>query len=179
MKTDGLLYNFKVCYIYVCMHVQEAESVLAAQVALTVRDSIYYIGHGNVSLSRLHLNFLTSPPRTLRLAAPHKTEVRRVMMSMRRCFPSMHQRVHEPSGYIVDISRDNQGEESGQSGERRTTRAVVNRSRLNVGGGMPGYGGMFGPMLVSRVQTVRIKREFVQSKNNKLLIILLFLLYLF
>ena len=124
--------------------------MLAAQVALTVRDCVYYIGHGNVSLARLHINFLTPPPRVLRLAAPHKTEVRRVMMSMRRCFPSMH-RMHEPSGYIVDISRDNEGGGDGAqgSGERRTTRAVVNRSQMNVGGGMPGYGGIFGPMLVS------------------------------
>ena len=131
------------------LYQKEAEAVLAAQIALTVRDSIYYIGHGNVSLARLHINYLTPPPRYLRLAAPHKTEVRRVMMSMRRCFPSMH-RMHEPSGYIVDISRDGDGAGGDQSsGERRTTRAVVNRSTLGVGGGMPGYGGMFGPMLVS------------------------------
>lgn len=131
---------------------QEPESVLAAQVALTVRDVIYYIGHGNVSLSRLHLNFLTPPPRLLRLAAPHKTEMRRVMMSMRRCFPSMPPRPEEPSGYIVDISQDGNVPGGSQaSGDMRTTRAVVNRGQLNIGGGLPGLAGMFAPMLVSEL----------------------------
>ena len=127
---------------------QEAESVLAAQVAITVRDVIYYIGHGYVSLSRLHINFLIPPPRMLHLAAPHKTEMRRVMLSMRRCFPTMMPPIEEPSGYIVDISQDGSGP-GGSQASGATTRAVVNKGKLDVSGGLPGFAGMFGPMLVS------------------------------
>ena len=63
-------------------------------------------------------------------------------------------RAEAPSGYIVEISKE---DENGEGGERNSTRAIVNRDSgggargsggaeapLNpLAGGMPGFGGLF------------------------------------
>ncbi len=125
--------------LYLVFHVslqQDTDAMTATRVALTVKDFNYYIGHAYVSLSRLHINMMAAPPRTIRLTAPRRTEMRRMMTQMRNDPPP---RSEVPSGYIVDISRDDDIGEA--SGERRSTRAIVNRATpLGGGGGAEGGG---------------------------------------
>lgn len=102
--------------------------MLATRVALTVKDFNYYMGHAYVSLSRLHINMMATPPRTIRLTAPKRTEMRRMVQQMRSNAPPRRTgRGEAPSGYIVDISRDDAPGES--------TRAIVNRGDPVVQGG--------------------------------------------
>ena len=115
--------------MHVMFVLQDRDAMAATRVALTVKDFNYYIGHAYVSLSHLHVNMLAAPPRTIRLTATHRTEMRRMVTRVRRD-PSP--RSEAPSGYIVDISRDDDAREG------RTTRAIVNRSG---GGGGAGRGG--------------------------------------
>lgn len=123
----------------------------ATRVALTVKDFNYYIGHAQVSLSRLNINMLSKPPRTLRLTAQRRTEVRRMIRG------GAPPRGEAPSGYIVDISKDN---EAGGEGGGTSTRAIVNRDSgargvggvpaarpSPFGGGFPGLGGLLPPEL--------------------------------
>lgn len=131
---------------------QSAEGMGATRVALTVKDFNYYIGHAYVSLSRLHISMPAKPPRTLRLAAQRRTEMRRMMHQFRGAAPP---RGEAPSGYIVDISNDDEAGDDGTS-----TRAIVNRDSgargvgegaarrpSPFGGGFPGLGGLFPPGL--------------------------------
>lgn len=106
----------------------------ATRVALTVKDFNYYIGHAYASLSRLHINMTAAPPRNIRLTAPRRTEMRHMMHQFRG---NPAPRGEAPSGYIVDISRDDEGEDGG---ERRSTRAIVNRGGGSGGGGGGGGG---------------------------------------
>lgn len=105
--------------------------MMATRVALTVKDFNYYIGHAYVSLSRLHINMLANPPRNIRLTAPRRTEMRRMMQQF-RSNAAPPRRGEAPSGYIVDISRDDAPGDS--------TRAIVNRGSGGGGGGEPGEG---------------------------------------
>lgn len=115
---------------------QDSDAMAATREALTVKDFNYYIGHAYVSLSRLHINMMATPPRTVRLTAPRRTEMRRMMTQFRND-PSPRSDI--PSGYIVDISRD---DEEGGGGERRSTRAIVNRTAGRGGAeGREGSGG--------------------------------------
>jgi hypothetical protein len=120
--------------------------------ALTVKDFNYYIGHAYVSLSRLNINMQSNPPRTLRLTAQRRTEMRRMMNQFRGAAPP---RLEPPSGFIVDISKDDEN-----GGEGGSTRAIVSRENgaRGVGeaaarpapfggGGFPGLGGLFPPGL--------------------------------
>ena len=135
---------YPICYsnnVLTPFSFQDDEVRVATRVALTVKDFNYYIGHAYVSLSRLHINMSAVPPRIVRLTAPRRTEMRRMMNQFRP--PPPGSRREGPSGYIVDISRDE--DNSGQVTERRSTRAVVNRG----GGGFPGFGGLFGGMGLS------------------------------
>ena len=122
----------------------EDDTMAGTRVALTVKDFNYYIGHAYVSLSRLNVNMLANPPRTIRLTAPRRTEMRHMMRQMRRERDAARPRPRgfpmpgePPSGYVVDISRDNAPGES--------TRAIVNRSGVvgesSVVGGATGGGG--------------------------------------
>lgn len=141
----------------------------ATRVALTVKDFNYYIGHAYVSLSRLHISMPAKPPRTLRLTAQRRTEMRRMMHQFRGAAPP---RGEVPSGYIVDIAKDD--EAGGEGGERSSTRAIVNRDTgargvgegaarpSPFGGGFPGLGGLFPPGLGLAVS----QRGGQQNLNN-------------
>lgn len=104
--------------------------------ALTVKDFNYYIGHAYVSLSRLNVSMISQPPRNISLTAPRRTEMRRMMQQMRQRHAASAAASDGPSGYIVDISRDDQPSDGSQLGpERRSTRAVVNRAPPGQSGG--------------------------------------------
>ena len=115
---------------------QEEEALSASRLSQTLKDYNYYIGHAYVALARLNVNMLADPPRTLRLNAPRRTEMRHIMSQLRSMPPQ------RPSGYIIDIKRD--GEE-GQEGQGQTTRATISREGGPFGGAGPfGAGGLFG-----------------------------------
>ncbi|XP_064395426.1 uncharacterized protein LOC135342588 isoform X2 [Halichondria panicea] len=105
---------------------QELEAWKEAQIAQTVREFNYYMGHAAVSLSRLHVNMFAPPPRVIVSTPPKTTEMRGIMSQMR----SMHAAPRPPSGYVIEITHND------ESGQERTTRA-----RLDTGG-RPG--GLFG-----------------------------------
>ena len=73
---------------------QELEAWKEAQIAQTVREFNYYMGHAAVSLSRLHVNMFAPPPRVIVSTPPKTTEMRGIMSQMR----SMHAAPRPPSG---------------------------------------------------------------------------------
>ena len=84
---------------------QGDESLHAQRITLTVKDFNYYIGHAYAASSRLQIAMQMGPPRYVKLVAPRRTEMRRVLQQLRDMPPQRP----EP-GYIIDIQRDEEGD---------------------------------------------------------------------
>ncbi len=142
--------------------------------AQTVREFNYYMGHGGVSMSRLHVNMFATPPRVIQSTAPKATEMRGIMSQMR----SMHQahsmqrqqqagecgltscdsHVYILSGYNVEITHTD------DRGRERVTRATVHSGRPGLFGminrGMGGaMGGAMGGGIMEALRQRRQQEE--------------------
>ena len=117
------------------------------------------MGHASVAFSRLSLNMAAARPRSVTVVPPRRTEMRHIMHQ----FHTMHP-PQPPSSYLIDISRDRNDPETGETVTESTSARVergdgrpLGVGRGGVGGG--GGGGALGPIRIEAGFSMRRSEE--------------------